>query len=78
MDTKAKVKEIITNLLKIKIEELQDGLSLEESIGVDSTEMVELVIALEKSFGVKVSPKEVTKKSTINDIVSNIQPKLAK
>jgi len=78
MDTKIKVKEILSNLLKVKIEELKDGSTLIDSIGVDSTEMVESVIALEKSFGVKLSPKEITKNSTINDIADNIEKKLAK
>ncbi len=78
MDIKAKIKEVLSNLLKVKLEELKDGLSLQDSIGVDSTEIVESVIALEKSFGVKLSPKEITKNSTINDIVNNIQSKLAK
>ncbi len=78
MDTKTKIKEVLANLLKVKIDELKDDLSLQESIGVDSTEMVESIIALEKSFGVKLSPKEITKNSTINDIVNNIQSKLAK
>ena len=78
METKTKIKEILSDLLKVKIEELQDGLSLLDSIGVDSTEMVESVIALEKSFGVKLSPKEITKTSTINDIAANIQAKLVK
>ena len=57
-------------------EELKDEVTLINSIGVDSTEMVESVIALEKAFGVKLSPKEITKNSTINDIVSNIEAKL--
>jgi acyl carrier protein len=78
MDTKAKVKEVLANLLKVKIEELKDEAALIDSIGVDSTEMVESVIALEKAFGVKLSPKEITKNSTINDITSNIETKLAK
>jgi len=78
MDTKTKIKEVLSNLLKVKIDELKDEISLTNSIGVDSTEMVESVIALEKSFGVKLSPKEITKNSTINDIVNNIQSKLAK
>jgi len=78
MDTKAKVKEVLSNLLKVKLEELKDEVSLQDSIGVDSTEMVESVIALEKSFGVKLSPKEITKGSTINGIADNIQSKLAK
>lgn len=78
MDIKIKTKEILANLLKVKIEELKDDLSLQDSIGVDSTEMVESLIALEKSFGVKLSPKEITKNSTIIDIVSNIENKLIK
>lgn len=78
MDIKIKLKEVLANLLKVKIDELKDELSLQDSISVDSTEMVESVIALEKSFGVKLSPKEITKNSTINDIVNNIQSKLAK
>ena len=78
MDTKTKTKEVLSNLLKVKIEELKDEASLIDSIGVDSTEIVESLIALEKSFGVKLSPKEITKNSTINDIVANIQSKLTK
>jgi len=75
---KDKVKVVLANLLKVKIEELKDDISLQNSIGVDSTEMVESVIALEKSFGVKLNIKEITKNSTINDIANNIQSKLAK
>lgn len=75
---KIKVKEVLSNLLKVKVDELKDDVSLINSIGVDSTEMVESVIALEKSFAVKLSPKEITKNSTIDDIVNNIQSKLAK
>jgi len=78
MDIKLKVKEVLANLLKVKIDELKDDASLINSIGVDSTEMVESVIALEKAFAVKLSPKEITKNSTINDIVNNIQSKLIK
>ena len=78
MDIKIKVKEVLSSLLKVKIEELKDDSTLIDSIGVDSTEMVESVIALEKAFAVKLSPKEITKNSTINDIVNNIQPKLNK
>ncbi len=77
MDVKAKVKEVLVNLLKVKPQELKDDLNLQSSIGVDSTEMVETVIALEKTFGVKLSPKEITKFSTINEIEKNIQSKLA-
>lgn len=77
METKEKIKEVLVKLLKVKPEELKEDLALEESIGVDSTEMVEAVIALEKTFNTKISNKEVTKSSTINDIEKLIQSKLS-
>ena len=76
METKDKIKDTLVKLLKIKPEELKDGVSLQDSIGVDSTEMVEAIIALEKAFGTKLSAKEITKFSTLNDIEEIIQSKL--
>lgn len=76
METKSKIKEVLVNLLKVRPEELKDDVSLQDGIGVDSTEMVEAVIALEKTFGTKLSPKEITKTSTLNDIEKIIQSKL--
>ncbi len=77
MDTKTKVKDILVKLLKVRPEELKDDVKLYDGIGVDSTEMVETVIALEKEFCTKLSPKEITKFSTINDIERVIQSKIS-
>ncbi len=76
MDNKQKIKDILVKLLKVKPEELKDDVTLQDGIGVDSTEMVETVIALEKAFGMKLSPKEITKFSTISDIDKVIQSKI--
>lgn len=77
MDTKAQIKDVLVKLLKVRPEELKDDISLQDGIGVDSTEMVEAVIVLEKTFNTKLSPKEITKFSTINDIEKIIQSKLS-
>ncbi len=77
MEIKEKVKEVMVNLLKIRPEELKDDVNLYDGIGVDSTEMVELVIALGKAFGINLSPKEITKFSTLNDIEKIIQSKVS-
>jgi len=76
METKEKIKGVLASLLKVKPDELKDDVKLYDSIGVDSTEMVEAVIALEKSFGTKLSPREITKFSTINDIEKVINSKI--
>ena len=74
---KDKIRSILANLLRVKPEELKDDVSLQDSIGVDSTEIVETVIALEKNFNTKLSTKEITKFCTINDIEKLIQSKLS-
>lgn len=76
MEVKEKVREVLINLLKLKPQEVKDDARLCDGIGVDSTEMVEYVIALEKAFQAKLSNKEITKFCTINDIEKLIQSKL--
>jgi len=77
METKDRIKQVLANLLKIKPEELKDDINLVDGIGVDSTEMVEAVIALDKEFNTKLDPKAITKNSTINEITNVIQSKLS-
>ena len=78
MDIKAQIKDVLVKLLKVKPEELKDEVKLYDSIGVDSTEMVEALIALEKAFNTKLSSNEIGKFSTINDIEKIIQSKISK
>lgn len=75
MSLKEEVRQLIVETLEVTQEELVEGKKLYESIGVDSTEMVELVVALNKHFGVKVQASEVTKDSTPEDIVKVIEEK---
>jgi acyl carrier protein len=77
MEVKQKIKDVLVSLLKLKPDEVRDGVRLCDGIGVDSTEMVEYVIALEKAFQAKLSNKEITKFCTINDIEKLIQSKIS-
>jgi len=76
MEVREKIRETIINLLKLKPQELKDNEKLCDGIGADSTELVELVIALEKAFGVKLTAKEVTKFCSVDDIDKIIQSKI--
>lgn len=78
METRDRIKDVLAKLLRARPEELKDDVNLYDGIGVDSTEMVETVIALEKAFCTKLSPKEITKFSTINDIEKVIRAKITK
>jgi len=78
METKDKIKDILVGILKIKPDELKEDGKLYDDIGVDSTEAVEIITALEKAFNVELGDKEITKFSSINDIEKIIQAKLNK
>lgn len=75
MDLKAEVKKVIAETLEVSENELAQGQKLYDSIGVDSTEMVELAVALSKHFQIKVQANEVTKDSTPEDIIKVIEEK---
>ncbi|HBU08626.1 MAG TPA: hypothetical protein DEA99_05465 [Candidatus Omnitrophica bacterium] len=77
MEVREKIRETIISLLKLKPQELKDDEKLCDGIGADSTELVELVIALEKAFGVKLTAKEITKFCSVNDIEKTLQSKLS-
>jgi len=75
MQVEDQVKEIIIKLLGIKPEEIKPQEKLYDNLGVDSTEMVEINIALEKAFGIKIDAKEVNKFSSVQDIAELIAKK---
>ncbi len=76
METKETIRNILVKVLKVKPEEIQDDVRLYDGLGVDSTEMVEVIILLGKTFGTEITPKEVNKFSTLNDIENVIQTKV--
>lgn len=75
MNLKEEVKKVIADTLDVKEDEVGEGKNLYESIGIDSTEMVEVTVALGKHFGVKFENNEITKSSTPEDIVKCIEEK---
>jgi len=77
MGLKDEVIDLICQTLEVKKDELKDGQKLYDSIGVDSTEIVELTVTLNKHFGIKIEANEITKSSTPEDIVELVNRKKA-
>jgi len=48
------------------------GKSFSDDLEVDSLSMVEVVVAAEEKFGVKIPDEEVTKMATVGDAVNFI------
>ena len=75
MELKDEVIELIAGTLEVGKDEIKDGKTLYDSVGVDSTEMVELIITINKHFDIKVEATDITKTSTPEDIVNIIKTK---
>lgn len=75
MVLKEDVVSAIADILDVKAEELAEDKKLYDSIGVDSTEIVELTVSLGKRFGVKIESNEISKHSTPLEIAALIESK---
>ena len=84
-DLKKRVKELIVRQLKLEIDPatIQDGVPLfgdaGESLGLDSIDALELVLGVEKEFGIKVQDEEVGVKafSSVDALCDFIRQKAA-
>jgi len=72
------IREIIIQILSIQPEEIKMDEKLSDSLGVDSTEMVNIVLSLEKKFSVHIDDKQITKFSSPRDIITVIESKRAR
>jgi acyl carrier protein len=65
-----RVFEIIKEQLNLTGIELTEDSSLKDDLGIDSIDMVELVMAFEDEYGIEVQYEELEKKvKTVGDIV---------
>ncbi|MCG8334185.1 MAG: acyl carrier protein [Proteobacteria bacterium] len=68
---KDQIIETINNLLieefEIEEDQLQPDENLMETLEIDSLDLVDLVVIIEKNFGFKVVPEEMTEIKTLQD-----------
>ena len=72
-DIESIVKEIIVEQLDVKPEDVAEAKTFTEDLGADSLAIVELVLALEEKFEVKIPDDEVDKIKTVGDAISYIK-----
>ena len=69
------VKEILNQVLDVKPEEINPDEKLEDGLGVDSTEMVEISVGLKKALGIDISDNDLKKTHSFNEIVEILKSK---
>lgn len=76
MNVFEKVKTIVVEQLGISYSEVTPDASFVEDLGADSLDVVELVMAFEEEFDLKISDEEASKIATVRDAVEYIAEQL--
>lgn len=74
MSTEERVKKVLVGI-GIGENEIAPEKTLRDQLGIDSAEMVEIVVSLEKEFNVKIPAGKVAELKTIQDIINFIEGK---
>jgi acyl carrier protein len=72
-ETVAGLAEILEEVAGVNPDDVEEGKSFTEDLDVDSLSMVEVVVAAEEKFGVKIPDDEVPNLKTVGDAVSYIE-----
>ncbi|WP_036224906.1 acyl carrier protein [Mesoaciditoga lauensis] len=71
-----KVKNIIADKLGVEPTSINEDSSFIDDLGADSLDVVDIVMAFEDEFGIKVEDEELEKFSTVKDVVEYIKGKM--
>ncbi len=75
-DIETQVKEVICEQLDVSPDDVEAGKTFTDDLGADSLAIVELVLALEEKFDVKIPDDEVDQIRTVGDAISYIKARL--
>ncbi|MFE9746633.1 acyl carrier protein [Actinosynnema sp. NPDC091369] len=69
-DGKAKIKEIVSEILEIDAEEMTDTSLFKEDHDADSLGAIEILSALERTFGVEIDQAELTRMVNLEGVIA--------
>ncbi|MBR4095873.1 MAG: acyl carrier protein [Oscillospiraceae bacterium] len=68
-----KVKEIIVDQLDVDVDKVTNGANIQDDLGADSLDVVDLVMSLEEEFDIEIPDEAVEGIKTVGDIVKYIE-----
>ena len=71
----AKVKSVVADKLNVGEDQVTEGAKFVEDLGADSLDQVELIMALEDDFDLKIPEEEAEQLTTVGSAVDYIESK---
>jgi len=71
-----KVNEFLVEEMEIEAGDINYDARLKEDLGLDSLDFVDIVVIVEKSFGFKIKPEEMSNVLTVREFYGYIESKI--
>ncbi len=68
-----KVVEIIASQLQIDADQIDEHTKIMEDLGADSLDIVEILSAMEDSFGITIPDEDIEELITVSDVVEYVE-----
>ena len=68
-----KIKAILSNQFDVEESSLETSTRLDEDLGADSLDVVDLLMSLEDEFDVEIQDEDIEKIRTVGDLVAYIE-----
>lgn len=75
-EIESKVRDFLIEDLEVDEEKIFPEARLKDDVGIDSLDFVDIVVIVEKNFGFKIKPEEMTGVITLNDFYNYIENKV--
>ena len=72
-----RVRDIIIDEMGCDLGELEGHKRLNEDLGADSLDAVEIIITLEEEFKIEIPDEDVDKLVTVQDVINYVKKKIA-
>jgi len=69
MESKDRIKKIIVDQLGVDESKIRENSSFIDGLGLDSLDIVELIMAFEEEFNLEIPDKDAEKMKTVGDVI---------
>lgn len=73
METKEQIINILADKLGYEKSEINENQNFINDLGTDSLDIVEIIIEVEKKFGLKIEDEEVDEIKTVGDLIQKVE-----
>lgn len=71
-----KLKAILSEQFDVEEDEITSETNIQEDLGADSLDVVDLIMSIEDEFEVEIPDEDVENIKTVDDVVKYIEPKV--